>query len=77
MKEKYIPGTTAGQFKLAALGFMIKHDAGFATTHGDWEYAYWEPELGVISTSEQSTYCAGCHASAAETDSVFVDGLVP
>jgi hypothetical protein len=77
VKEKYVPGATSGQFKLAALGFMIKRDPGFAPAHRDWEFAYWEPELGIVSTPEQSTYCAGCHSGAAETDSVFVDGLVP
>jgi hypothetical protein len=77
VKEKHVPGASSGEFKLAALGFMIKREAGFAVEHQDWDYAYWEPELGVIATSEQSAYCAGCHAGAAETDSVFVDGLVP
>lgn len=77
VKEKYVPGASSGEFTLAALGFMIKRDPGFAPSHQDWDYAYWEPELGVIATSEQSNYCAGCHAGAAETDAVFVDGLVP
>jgi hypothetical protein len=77
VKEKHVPGASPGEFKLAALGFMIKREAGFAVEHQDWDYAYWEPELGVIATSEQSAYCAGCHAGAAETDSVFIDGLVP
>jgi Cytochrome P460 len=77
VKEKYVPGATAGQFELAALGFMIKREPGFAPAQQDWDFAYWEPELGVLSSAEQSTYCAGCHAGAAQTDSVFVDGLVP
>ena len=77
VKEKHVPGAASGELKLAALGFMIKREAGFAPEHKDWDYAYWESGLGVIATAEQSAYCAGCHAGAAETDAVFVDGLVP
>jgi hypothetical protein len=77
VKEKYVAAPSDSGFELAALGFMIKREAGFAPAHQDWDYAYWERELGVIVTAEQSSYCAGCHAGAAETDSVFVDGLKP
>ena len=77
VKEKYVPAPSTAGFELAALGFMIKREPGFAPSHGDWEYAYWEPQLGVVSTTEQSSYCAGCHVGAAETDSIYVDGLKP
>jgi hypothetical protein len=77
VKEKHVPGAASGELELAALGFMIKREAGFAPEHKDWDYAYWEAGLGVIATAEQSAYCAGCHAGAAETDAVFIDGLVP
>jgi hypothetical protein len=77
VKEKHVAVLSNSGFELAALGIMIKREAGFAPAHQDWDYAYWERELGVIVTAEQSTYCAGCHAGAAETDSVFVDGLKP
>jgi hypothetical protein len=77
VKEKYVPGATAGAFELAARGFMIKREAGFAPANGDWDFAYWEPELGVLSTAEQSSYCGTCHAGAASTDFVFVEGLKP
>lgn len=77
VKEKHIAVPSTDGFELAALGFMIKREPGFAPAHGDWEYAYWEAELGVIATAEQSSYCAGCHAGAAETNYVFVDGLKP
>ena len=77
VKEKHVATPTNSGFELAALGFMIKREPGFAPDHGDWDYAYWEQELGVITSAEQSSYCAGCHAGAAETDHVFVDGLMP
>jgi hypothetical protein len=56
---------------------MIKREQGFQPSHGDWDYAYYEPALGVIQTQAQSDYCSGCHIAAAETDFVFVDGLQP
>ncbi|HEX2872019.1 MAG TPA: cytochrome P460 family protein [Polyangiaceae bacterium] len=77
VKEKHVAVLSGSGFELAALGIMIKREAGFAPARQDWDYAYWERELGVIVTAEQSSYCAGCHAGAAETDSVFVDGLKP
>jgi Cytochrome P460 len=77
VKEKHVAVPSNSGFELAALGIMIKREAGFAPEHQDWDYAYWERELGVIATAEQSAYCAGCHAGAAATDSVFVDGLKP
>jgi hypothetical protein len=77
VKEKHVAVLSNSGFVLTALGIMIKREPGFAPAHQDWDYAYWERDLGVIATAEQSSYCAGCHAGAAETDSVFVDGLKP
>lgn len=76
VKEKYA-GPSASQSDLVAIGMMIKRAPGFDAAHGDWDYAYYEPALGVVQTAEQSRYCAGCHAGASETDYVFVDGLQP
>ncbi len=76
VKEKYA-GPPSSKPDLVALGIMIKRSAGFDSARGDWEYAYYEPALGVIRSAEQSEYCASCHATAAETDHVFVDGLGP
>lgn len=77
VKEKYVPGATPGALDLVALGFMIKREPGFSPDHGDWNFAYWEPELGVVSTAEQSSYCGSCHAGAANKDFVFIKGLTP
>jgi hypothetical protein len=76
VKEKYaeLPDSEAD---LVAIGLMIKREAGFNPAHGDWDYAYFEPALGVVQTEEQSTYCAGCHSGASATDHVYVDGLMP
>jgi hypothetical protein len=76
VKEKYV-NKTSGGLELVALGFMIKREAGFDAAYKDWEFAYWEPKLGVVVTREQSAYCGGCHAEAKDTDLVFVDGLKP
>jgi hypothetical protein len=73
VKEKYVQSGTGPE--LVAVAMMIKREQGFAPAHGDWDYAYYEPELGMIQTQEQSNYCSGCHVAASETDFVFVDGL--
>jgi hypothetical protein len=76
VKEKYVLKTD-GKLELVARGFMIKQKAGFDPALGDWDYAYWEPDLGIVHTTEQSQYCGGCHIGGGATDSVFIDGLVP
>jgi len=76
VKEKYA-GLQATQAELVAIGLMIKREAGFDSAHGDWDYAYYEPALGVVQTAEQTAYCSKCHAGAASTDFVYVDGLKP
>lgn len=75
VKEKYVATGTGPE--LVAIAMMIKREPGFQPSQGDWDYAYYEPELGVIQTKAQSDYCAGCHIAASETDFVFVDGLQP
>jgi hypothetical protein len=75
VKEKYV--TTGTGPELVAIAMMIKREPGFQPAQGDWDYAYYEPELGVIQTKAQSDYCSGCHIAAAESDFVFVDGLQP
>jgi hypothetical protein len=76
VKEKYAgPETTEAD--LVAIALMIKRAAGFDVARGDWDYAYYEPALGIVYSAEQSAYCADCHAGAAATDYVFVDGLKP
>jgi len=76
VKEKYA-GPHAEPADVVALGLMIKRAAGFDAAHGDWDYAYYEPALGIIQNTEQTAYCAKCHAAAAATDFVYVDGFSP
>jgi hypothetical protein len=76
VKEKYAE-LPESQPDLVAIGLMIKREAGFNPARGDWDYAYFEPELGVVQTEQQSAYCAGCHSGASATDHVYVDGLMP
>lgn len=76
VKEKYA-GPKNLNPDLVAIGLMIKRGSGFDPAHGDWDYAYYEPALGIVQTEEQTAYCATCHAGAAATDYVYVDGLKP
>ena len=75
VKEKYVPSGSELKLELVAVAMMIKREQGFAPAHGDWDYAYYEPELGMIQTQEQSDYCSGCHVAVSSTDFVFIDGL--
>jgi Cytochrome P460 len=72
VKEKLSYRQGAAEPELVAIGVMVKHEPGFASEHGDWEFAYWEEAPGLIDGPDQSAYCAGCHASAS-TDFVFLD----
>ena len=76
VKEKYA-GAPAAPADLVAIALMIKRASGFDPAHGDWEYAYYEAALGIVRSAEQTAYCASCHAGAAATDYVYVDGLKP
>lgn len=61
-----------GAWELAALGLMIKREPGFDPSHGDWQFGYWDPELGMESGSEAQVSCGDCHAFAG-TDFVYAD----
>lgn len=76
VKEKYA-GPDPAQADRVAIALMIKRAPGFDPEHGDWDYAYYEPALGIVQTAEQSAYCAQCHAGAAATDFVYIEGLKP
>jgi Cytochrome P460 len=71
VKEKLAAGTEG--IELVARGFMIKRAAGFNPAAGDWDFAYWEPALGIVSDMTRSAACAGCHASSHAKDFVFFD----
>ncbi len=71
VKEK-LSYSAGGGPELVAIGLMLKHEPGFASENGDWEFAYWEAAPGLIDGPDQSAYCAGCHASS-PTDFVFLD----
>ena len=63
---------SSGKFDVAALGIMVKREAGFDDSHGDWEFGYWEAPSGLLSGATESAHCGGCHAGSA-TDFVFLD----
>ncbi|MEO8179065.1 MAG: cytochrome P460 family protein [Deltaproteobacteria bacterium] len=72
VKEKLVYLAGAPEPVLVAIGVMLKHEPGFDREQGDWEFAYWEPEPGLLEGRDESTYCAGCHASS-PTDFVYLD----
>jgi len=71
VKEKYSDAAAAGP--LRAYGVMIKREAGFDARTGDWEYAYAALARDRVVTWERGRLegCAGCHASARDTDYLF------
>ncbi len=75
VKEKYTFVNDDAELDLVAVALMIKREPGFNQEHADWDYAYYEPELGILQTPAQSAHCADCHAAAAGTDHVYVLGL--
>jgi hypothetical protein len=72
VKEKLAYREGVAEPVLVAIGIMLKHEPGFDSEHGDWEFGYWEEEPGLIDGPDQSAYCADCHASS-PTDFVFLD----
>ena len=75
VKEKYISGLGAESHQdlgpLQEYAVMIKREAGYDPSGGDWEYAYVKlaPERTV--SRGRLPECAGCHASAKTRDYLF------
>jgi hypothetical protein len=69
VKEKHDDRTASGP--LQGYAAMTKREAGFDPAGGDWEYAFvaLSPERKV--TRGRMPECAGCHASARDTDYLF------
>ena len=74
VKEKLVRNGDGG-FELVALGIMLKREPSFDPARGDWDYAYWEKDAGIIRSTAQTEHCGGCHAGAADTDHVFMDAM--
>lgn len=53
----------------AGVGGMIKRAPGYDTSHGDWEYFYFE-DPGKIENGKIAS-CIQCHSGAASRDYVF------
>jgi len=70
VKEKLV--LTGADYELAALGMMVKREAGFDAARGDWQFGYWSTEAGLLAGADENAYCGGCHASST-TDFVFLD----
>jgi hypothetical protein len=69
VKEKY--GDVVASQPMTEYAMMIKHQPGYDSDHGDWEYAYVNllPEKKIIRGRLQE--CSGCHASAKDRDYLF------
>jgi hypothetical protein len=65
VKEKYSDGALQGY------AVMAKRAAGFDPGGGDWEYAFVALVPERIVTRGRLAECAGCHASARNTDYLF------
>lgn len=72
VKEKLVLDGN-GNYELAALGIMVKRSAGFDAATGDWEFAYWDAEDGLLSGNGEDSACGPCHAGS-RNDFVFLDG---
>lgn len=72
VKEKLVRNDVGG-YELAALGLMVKRGPGFDSATGDWEFGYWEPDVGLSSGETENAACGPCHAAAA-SDFVYLDG---
>jgi len=59
----------AADGSVAAVGGMIKRDAGFDPANGDWEYFY-AAKSGGFSTGRLQN-CIDCHGQAKATDYVY------
>lgn len=55
------------------VGAMIKHNAGYDSENGDWEFVYAEKNGRLLSG--RLTQCADCHLKAKKSDFVFGDFL--
>lgn len=71
VKEKLLL-TKSGEYQLAALGVMVKREHGYDSATQDWEFGYWEPNVGMLSGPTENAACGPCHAGA-PTDFVFLD----
>lgn len=71
VKEKLVR-TGEGTYELHALGLMIKREAGFDPSHGDWQFGYWNAADGMGAGAAENAHCGDCHAGAG-TDFVFMD----
>jgi Cytochrome P460 len=69
VKEKYDDASASGP--LRAYGMMIKRASGYDPSGGDWEYGFVTLASGATVTRGRLAGCAGCHASARETDYLF------
>jgi hypothetical protein len=72
-------GTMIVKQKLAAetsvdpelLTVMIKREAGYDKSHGDWEYAVFDGPGSKLTRRGKLENCRGCHAKQARIDYVF------
>lgn len=74
VKQKSILGYVGDDGKTVrqadnGVGGMIKRQAGYDPTHGDWEYFYFEDVAKIESGRIAS--CVQCHDTAKATDRVF------
>ncbi len=60
-----------GRARPGPLFLMEKLPAGTSPATGDWKYAMVTPDGRLVDEPRQVRFCADCHMSAADTDSLF------
>jgi hypothetical protein len=54
---------------------MIKHEAGYDPSHGDWEYVVTNGDATTLQARGKLANCGGCHSEKKNSDYVFRDEL--
>lgn len=68
--------TNGSPGKPISITMMIKHDPGYDTKNGDWEYVQFDPKGNVTvagKADDPAVYalCANCHVNIKERDYIF------
>ncbi|MCB0334260.1 MAG: cytochrome P460 family protein [Bdellovibrionales bacterium] len=54
-----------------AVGGMLKHEPGYDSSVGDWEFIYLSEDNVFTRGNKQASSCVSCHLKASGTDFVF------
>ena len=72
MQEVPVPTPGPGQALVEIIATGVCH-TDLHAANGDWDFAYWDAQKGIMSSRTQASYCGACHASGQAKDFVFFD----